>query len=150
MKVEVFDPPMCCASGVCGPRVDPVLPRFAADLEWFKSHGIAVARYNLVQQPMVFAENVLVRTALTEDENCLPLVLVEGQIVSRGNYPTRGELAVSLCSIMRTRNESPREKTPALAELADRHAQGNAFMNAESSGCCGERADEEKACGCCG
>lgn len=28
MKIEVFDPPMCCSSGVCGPAVDPVFPRF--------------------------------------------------------------------------------------------------------------------------
>ena len=37
-KVQVYDPPMCCSSGVCGPNVDPVLPRFAADLEWLKGH----------------------------------------------------------------------------------------------------------------
>jgi arsenite-transporting ATPase len=24
--VEIFDPPMCCSSGVCGPQVDPSLP----------------------------------------------------------------------------------------------------------------------------
>lgn len=35
-KCEVFDPPMCCSSGVCGPKVDPKLPRFASDLEWVK------------------------------------------------------------------------------------------------------------------
>ena len=50
-KLEVFDPPMCCSSGVCGPKVDPVLPRFAADLEWMKSQGVAVSRYNLAQLP---------------------------------------------------------------------------------------------------
>lgn len=31
---QVYDKPMCCATGVCGPQVDPVLPRFAADLDW--------------------------------------------------------------------------------------------------------------------
>lgn len=93
MILEVFDPPMCCSSGVCGPKVDPVLPRFAGDLEWVKSQGVAVKRYNLAQQPMAFADNEVVRKALTEDENCLPLVLVEGRIVSRAKYPTRAELA---------------------------------------------------------
>ena len=28
--LQVFDPPMCCSTGVCGPQVDPELPRFAA------------------------------------------------------------------------------------------------------------------------
>ncbi|MCE9614756.1 MAG: arsenite efflux transporter metallochaperone ArsD [Lentisphaerae bacterium] len=93
MKLDVFDPPMCCSSGVCGPKVDPVLPRFAADLDWLRGQGVAVARYNLAQQPMAFADNETVKTALTEDENCLPLTLVEGKIACRGRYPTRSELA---------------------------------------------------------
>ena len=92
-KLDVFDPPMCCSSGVCGPKVNPALPRFAADLEWLKGHGVAVKRHNLAQQPGAFAENDTVRTALTDDENCLPLVLVDGRIVCHGRYPGRQELA---------------------------------------------------------
>lgn len=96
-KLEVYDPPMCCSTGVCGPKVDPVLPRFAGDLEWVKGQGVAVARFNLAQQPMAFAENATVREALErEDVACLPLVLVDGVIVGRGAYPTREALAASL------------------------------------------------------
>ena len=96
-KLEVFDPPMCCSSGVCGPKVDPVLPRFAGDLEWLKKQGVAVARYNLAQQPLAFAENATVREALEKgDLACLPLILVDGKIVSRGAYPERGALAAWL------------------------------------------------------
>jgi hypothetical protein len=39
-KVQVYDKPMCCSTGICGPQVDPVLPRFAADLDWLKSQGM--------------------------------------------------------------------------------------------------------------
>ena len=46
-KLEVFDPPMCCSTGVCGPSVDPNLVRFAADLEWLKSKGVEINRCNL-------------------------------------------------------------------------------------------------------
>ncbi len=53
-KVQVFDPPMCCATGVCGPEVDPALVRFASDLEWLKSSGVEVERFNLAQQPAAF------------------------------------------------------------------------------------------------
>ena len=35
-KLTVYDPPMCCSTGVCGPAVDPVLPRVTADLDWLK------------------------------------------------------------------------------------------------------------------
>lgn len=93
MNLDVYDPPMCCASGVCGPRVDPVLPHFAADLDWLRGRGVVVNRYNLAQQPLAFVENETVKTALTEDENCLPLTLVDGAIVCRGRYPARQELA---------------------------------------------------------
>jgi AhpD family alkylhydroperoxidase len=92
--VQVFDPAMCCSTGVCGPNVDPVLPRFAADLEWLKAQGVATERYNLAQQPAAFAGNEAVRTELTErGVESLPLVLVDERIVSRGEYPTREQLA---------------------------------------------------------
>ena len=56
-KLAVYDPPMCCSTGVCGPAVDPVLPRVAADLDWLKRQGVQVERYNLAQQPQAFASN---------------------------------------------------------------------------------------------
>jgi len=93
-RLQVFDPPMCCSSGACGPQVDPQLPRFAADLEWLRTQGVEVERYNLAQQPRVFVESETVKQALTaEGERCLPLILLDGEIVSRGGYPSRDELA---------------------------------------------------------
>src|SRR5688572_20996710 len=95
MKLEVFDPPMCCSTGVCGAEIDPVLPRFASDLEWLKTLGVNVERYNLAQQPGVFVANESVKTALHEESNgCLPLILVDGRVISRAAYPDRAVLAV--------------------------------------------------------
>jgi AhpD family alkylhydroperoxidase len=92
--VEVFDPSMCCSTGICGPSVDPVLPRFAADLEWLAEHGIQVTRHNLAQEPAAFAAAPAAQVALTEHGiECLPLIVVDGRIVSQGAYPTRAELA---------------------------------------------------------
>ncbi len=93
-KLQVFDPPMCCSTGVCGPEVDPLLVRFSSDFHWLAGEGIVVERYNLAQQPQAFAANEKVKAALTADGNdCLPLILVNGQIASKGRYPTRTELA---------------------------------------------------------
>ncbi len=93
-KIQVYDPPMCCSTGVCGPSVDPVLPRFAADLDWLKNQGVAVERYNLSQQPAAFAENGVVTQALKDRGNdCLPMILVDGKIVADGQYPQRSTLA---------------------------------------------------------
>jgi arsenite methyltransferase len=92
--LSVYDPPMCCPTGVCGPRVDPVLPRFAADLDWLKQKGVAVSRFNPAQQPQAFAENAIVAAAVAaEPETALPLVLVDGRIVAKGAYPSRRDMA---------------------------------------------------------
>jgi hypothetical protein len=93
-KLEVFDPPMCCSTGVCGPEVDPVLVRFAADLHWLANQGVHVERHNLAQRPQAFAGNDTVKAALAQEGNqCLPLVLVNDAIACRGRYPSREQLA---------------------------------------------------------
>jgi AhpD family alkylhydroperoxidase len=86
----VYEPPMCCATGICGPTIEPVLPRFAADLVWLREQGIKVERYNLAQQPEAFAQNELVKKFLEEEgDACLPLILADGKVLSRGQYPSR-------------------------------------------------------------
>jgi len=94
-SVQVFDPAMCCSSGVCGPSVDPQLARFAADLDWLKSQGVAVERFNLSQQPAAFAADTEVKDALeAKGEDALPLVKVDGEVKSVGLFPSREDLAV--------------------------------------------------------
>jgi len=94
-KIDVYDKPMCCSTGVCGPQVDPALPRFAADLDWLKNQGHQVERFNLAQQPGEFANNSTVQQMLaSEGVECLPLVIVDGRVVSRGEYPSRANLAL--------------------------------------------------------
>lgn len=93
-SIQVFDKPMCCSTGVCGPEVDPVLPTFAADLDWLKSQGYGVERFNLAQQPQAFIENKTIHGLLsTAGTDCLPVVLVDGEIVSQAVYPSREDLA---------------------------------------------------------
>lgn len=93
-NVQVFDKPMCCSTGVCGPDVDPVLPKFAADLDWIKEQGHQVERFNLAQQPQAFIENKVIHQLLsTAGTDCLPVVLVDGEIVSQATYPTREDFA---------------------------------------------------------
>jgi hypothetical protein len=135
--VRVFDPAMCCSTGICGPSVDPQLARFAADLDWLKSQGVAVERFNLSQQPAAFADDAAVKTALeTKGEAALPLVKVNGEVKSSGTYPSRDELA-------------------AWAGLGvSAPASPEAAPKAKSAGCCGPSTKSEepapKAAGCCG
>lgn len=116
--VQVYDPAMCCSTGVCGPAVDPQLVRFAADLDWLKKHGVRVTRYNLAQQPGAFAQDAEVKAALeTKGDGALPLIKVNGVVKALGIYPSREEMAHWLDS-----NVLPTEE---------------ANITPKESGCCG-------------
>jgi arsenite methyltransferase len=92
--LDVFDRPMCCSSGVCGPSVDPLLAAFAADVDWLTSQGASVTRHNLAQDPQAFVAHPLVNDLLQrEGDACLPLVIANGRVVGHGAYPRRDELA---------------------------------------------------------
>jgi hypothetical protein len=108
VTLRVFDPAMCCSTGVCGPSVDPDLARFAADLDWLKKQGVAVERYNLSSQPGAFASTAVVRDALTARGNeVLPLVLVDDRIAVEGSYPSRETLAALAAVVIRKLEVAP-------------------------------------------
>ena len=93
--VQVFDPPMCCSSGVCGPKVDKRLVQFSAALGWLRGQGVQVDRYNPSRQYDAFVCNATVVNAVnTQGMECLPLILADGGIVSYGCYPSKEDLAV--------------------------------------------------------
>lgn len=93
-SIQVFDPALCCSSGVCGVDVDQALVSFSADMDWAKQKGAAIERFNLAQQPLVFAQNAAVKGFLERSgEEALPLVLVDGEVALAGRYPNRQELA---------------------------------------------------------
>lgn len=96
-SIEVFDPAMCCSTGVCGPSVDPALARFESDLRWLSTKGVAVTRHNLAQEPGEFVARPLVAAMMASGgEDVLPIVLVDGKLRSSGTWPTRADLAGSV------------------------------------------------------
>ena len=93
-KVQVFDPALCCSSGVCATDVDQKLVDFSADVDWAKQQGAEIERFNLAQQPMAFAKNAAVKDLLERSgESALPITLVDGQVMLSGRYPSRDDLA---------------------------------------------------------
>lgn len=92
--LKIYDPAMCCSSGVCGPSVDPALAQFAGALKFVSSRpGIKVERYNLGLQPQAFVENPQVKAMLVNGgEKKLPFIFVNDQLWSQGRYPSREEL----------------------------------------------------------
>ncbi|HEU6456674.1 MAG TPA: arsenite efflux transporter metallochaperone ArsD [Roseateles sp.] len=91
--IQVFDPALCCSSGVCGQEVDAQLVQAAADIDWAKGAGARIERFNLAQQPLAFAQNDAVRDLLERSgQKALPITVLDGQVVLAGRYPSRQQL----------------------------------------------------------
>ena len=95
--IEIYDPALCCSTGVCGPAPDSALTAFASTLETLKGRGIAVTRHNLAQEPLAFAQNAEVKAILEKDSDAaLPLTFIDGSLYFRGAYPTAAQLETVL------------------------------------------------------
>jgi hypothetical protein len=93
--IQVYDPPMCCSTGICGTDLNPDLVNFAAMLAQLGTHGLEVKRYNLGQQPMAFVENTTVKALLDKDgSEVLPVIFLNEKIYLQGRYPTADERPV--------------------------------------------------------
>jgi lactoylglutathione lyase len=134
-KVQVFEPALCCATGVCGEDVDEALVRFSADMDFVRSRGGDVSRYNLAGEALAFAEHQPVKEFLTAaGSEGLPLVLVDGVTVLTGRYPDRAQLA-AWAGV----------EAPVAAGPAMRGSTGT--TSSSGNGCCS--SEDSDAAGCC-
>ncbi|GKU24581.1 arsenite efflux transporter metallochaperone ArsD [Clostridium folliculivorans] len=96
-KMIIFDPAMCCSTGVCGPSIDPELLRVSTVLNNLKSRGIIVDRFNLTNNPQAFVDNKVINHLLnSEGIECLPVTIVDGEVVKTKAYPTNEEFCAML------------------------------------------------------
>ena len=92
-RMSIYEPAMCCDTGVCGVNVDPELVRISTVINILKKNGITIERYNLSGEPMAFANNEKVKEALDKNGvDILPLILVDDEIVIEGRYPKNEEI----------------------------------------------------------
>ena len=92
-RVEIFDPAMCCSTGVCGPGVDPELLRMATIISNLQKAGKDISRHNLSDEPQIYVENKAVNEVLlNEGVDALPITLVDGKVMKKGGYPSNDEL----------------------------------------------------------
>lgn len=91
--IRVYEPALCCNTGVCGPDLDQSLVDFTADLNHLVERGADIARHNLANDPTAFTTEESVRTFLSvAGSEGLPLTTVDGATVMTGTYPTREQL----------------------------------------------------------
>ena len=125
----IYDPAMCCSTGVCGPSVDKNLLRVATTVSSLIKKGVKVERHNLSDNPQAYIDNVEVNKLLNDKGvEVLPITIVDGYVIKTGEYPTDEEFVSFL--------EIPQEYI-----ISDK-TEKNEVVNNDNSGCCGES-------GCC-
>ena len=97
MKVEIYDPALCCSSGLCGPKIDPILVRMNDAILALKKQGVEIERFNLAQQTHAFMTNKTVADLLHKNgKEILPIIIVNGEIFRTSQYPSSADLCKAL------------------------------------------------------
>lgn len=107
-QLLIYDPAMCCSSGVCGTNVDQELVKLASFINKLDKASVSVERYNLGQQPEAYASNGVVALALkNKGTDALPMVFINNQIITSGSYPSIEELTKLLDETPANETEFP-------------------------------------------
>lgn len=96
-KVQIFEPAMCCSTGLCGVGVDPELLRISTVLNSLEKNGIKIDRFNLTDAPMEFINNRKINDYIYENgDEKLPVITLDGEIIIEGRYPSNEEFSKML------------------------------------------------------
>jgi hypothetical protein len=97
VDVELFDPPMCCPTGLCGPSLDQTLLDVSEMILVLKAANVSVERYQMTSHPSIFMSNAEVMRLVREQQmEALPITFVRGQVIKVGAYPTLAEVQSAL------------------------------------------------------
>ncbi|MBZ0315715.1 MAG: arsenite efflux transporter metallochaperone ArsD [Anaerolineae bacterium] len=97
VEVEVFDPPMCCSTGLCGPTLDQTLMDANEMIQALKEQGVSIERYQMTSHPQKFISSPDVMHLVQEKQmEALPITLVKGRVLKVGSYPTLDEIRSAL------------------------------------------------------
>lgn len=93
-KMKIYEPAMCCSTGLCGASVNAELLRISTVISTLEKKGISIERYNLSSAPQEFMKNAKIVELLNkEGVNCLPLTMVDDELVLTNRYPTNEEIS---------------------------------------------------------
>src|SRR5471030_2408010 len=96
-KMIIFDPAMCCSTGVCGPSVNKELLRVSTVINTLKNKVIVIERYNINSNTKEYIDNKEINQILnTKGVDTLPVTMIDGVVVKEGSYPTNEEF----CSLL--------------------------------------------------
>jgi hypothetical protein len=107
MKLEIYEPALCCSTGVCGPEPDKQLIALQNNINLLKKAGVEVQRYAINQAPLAFTKNEKVKVFIKENgPGKLPLSLLDGEILAAGEYPSLDLLKEKIPALQQLKTES--------------------------------------------
>ena len=93
IKIEIFDPPLCCPTGICGPTVDQTLISVNEMIASLQKEGVQIERYQMTSNPHAFLNNPEVMKLVQEKQMAaLPITVISNQVIKTGAYPTHEEI----------------------------------------------------------
>jgi NAD-dependent dihydropyrimidine dehydrogenase PreA subunit len=112
-KLRIFEPAMCCSTGLCGPSVDPELLRISTLISDLKEKGVEVERFNLNSTPEAFVKTEAVKNMLEiRGTDALPITMLNDTVVLTDRYPTDEEVFGWLkISVPRSDNSDQNDST---------------------------------------
>jgi hypothetical protein len=97
LDVEIFDPPLCCPTGLCGPVLDTTLVDLGEAIIALQADGRTVVRHMMTAEPGAFMRNRDVYELIRQRQlEVLPITVVRGRIVKTDAYPTLDEMRGAL------------------------------------------------------
>ncbi len=130
MKITIFDPAMCCSTGVCGTDVDDVLVQTAANVKWLKATGHEVDRHGIANDAAAFKNYPEAIAKLQkEGTDSLPYIFIDNRLVMSGRYPEKAEWE----SLLSAGAEKPRKMVELTMAPVENKESGSCCSG---SGCC--------------
>ena len=98
-KMMIFEGTMCCSSGVCGPEPDKALVEFSDTVKKLQQDypEMQIQRANMSHNLDVYRQNMdILQMIKDKGIGILPLISIDGAIVSRQKYMTYDEVKQAL------------------------------------------------------
>ncbi|SJZ89938.1 arsenite efflux transporter metallochaperone ArsD [Selenihalanaerobacter shriftii] len=97
IEVKVYEPPMCCSTGVCGPDVDDELIQFNDALKQLEQEGVEVERNSMNHNPFAFQQNQTILDSVNnKGTDDLPITTVNDKVIEMGEYPALEKLKAEI------------------------------------------------------
>ncbi|SHK12788.1 Arsenical resistance operon trans-acting repressor ArsD [Geosporobacter subterraneus DSM 17957] len=97
--INIYEPPMCCSSGVCGPSPDTKLMDLQNTIKRIQKEfpEVQINRYSMNFNPKDFMQNPAVFAKVkAEKTEALPIITINGDIIKEKDYMSYDEFIKEL------------------------------------------------------